>query len=1365
SEYVYSSAYDMGEMWSTGDIYPSTPVSVNFEDLYVASTGPDANFAIAMAGSAHNNRQYKVDVNNTKIIDTSISSFDARINSNPAIPLSVISSATNAFKITNSSANVNDRIVCNSFQLTYPRKFNFGNEATFAFSLPANNAAQYLEITNFAAGAIAPVLYDLVNMRRYVADVSTAGMYKFVVQPSTVTTNLVLVAQTASTAKNITAFQQRLFINYTNTQNQGDYIIITHPSLQLPYSGADQVQQYMQYRSSAVGGGYNAKIYDVDQLVDQFGYGIKKNPLSIKNFLRFARSRFSVAPKFAFIIGRGLTYAEYSENEKSPFADKMNLVPTWGYPASDVMLASNTLDPVMNTLISRLSVITPREIADYLDKVKQYERAQQNPNQSIDNKAWMKNIAHVVGANDLGLDQSLTYYMKNYQAAVEDSAYGARVTNFNKTSTGPVTPIVSTIMSSLFEKGLSMLTYFGHSSASSLDYNLDDPSAYNNTGKYPLFCVSGCNAGNLYSFDTSRFSFFGTLSEKYVLTKDKGAIGFIASTHFGIDTYLDYYNRNLYNSITGSGYGKSITYNMNEAIIAMNAFYGTDFIGGRLHSEEITLHGDPALKMNSFTKPDFVIEDPQVIVDPNILSVADAQYTVKAQVYNIGKVTGDSVLLQIRHQFPGGGDTLIYNKRIRSIRFTDSISIKVPIDAIRDKGDNKIIVSLDTDNRYDELSESNNTASKTFTIFEDELTPVYPYNFAIVNRTNFKLAASTANPLVASRQYMMEIDTTEKFNSSLKVNRTVAATGGLIEFDPGIGFTDSTVYYWRVAPATTTSSIRWNTASFTYISGTNTGFNQSHFYQHTKSKGTDISIDSSSRKWKFNSNPNNITVVNSVFLVSGDEDSHFNFSVNGIIKSASACVGHSVIFVVFDPVTLQPLYNQATPATTQSGVGGSFMGSSNNSCGPLRDVQFEFSYLDTTGRRKMRDFLDWVPSGYYVAMRSNLDPPYDQNPYVDAWKNDESVYGVGNSLYSRLKSAGFADLDNYTYPRIWSFIYRKNMPSFSPMSKMSTAMERITLGATINLSATVGYISSPVFGPAKAWKQVKWRGASVEAAPKDVYSVNIIGITASGREDTLYRLQPNQQDFDISAVNATTYPNIRLGMKNQDLDTAALTPYQLRYWRLFYEPVPEGALAPNIVYNMKDTLEVGEKLDFSIAFKNISDAAFADSLKVNMVVFDKNNVGNVIPVSKLKKLQIGDTARVTYSIDTKAMQGSNTLYVDVNPTNSQPQPEQSHFNNFLYKNFTVKADAYNPAMDVTFDGVHILNGDIVSAKPKIIIKLRDEAKYLALDDTSLATVYVRYPGNNGALQRIAFGTDTLKFIPADLSSGKNEATVEFTPAF
>ena len=91
SEYVYSSTYDVGEMWASNDINPASPVTVNFSDLQVAAAGPAASFRIGMAGSAPNIRQYSVQLNNSTIVDTTIPIFDLRINYNRAVPVSSIS--------------------------------------------------------------------------------------------------------------------------------------------------------------------------------------------------------------------------------------------------------------------------------------------------------------------------------------------------------------------------------------------------------------------------------------------------------------------------------------------------------------------------------------------------------------------------------------------------------------------------------------------------------------------------------------------------------------------------------------------------------------------------------------------------------------------------------------------------------------------------------------------------------------------------------------------------------------------------------------------------------------------------------------------------------------------------------------------------------------------------------------------------------------------------------------------------------------------------------------------------------------------------------------------------------------------------
>ncbi len=155
-----------------------------------------------------------------------------------------------------------------------------------------------------------------------------------------------------------------------------------------------------------------------------------------------------------------------------------------------------------------------------------------------------------------------------------------------------------------------------------------------------------------------------------------------------------------------------------------------------------------------------------------------------------------------------------------------------------------------------------------------------------------------------------------------------------------------------------------------------------------------------------------------------------------------------------------------------------------------------------------------------------------------------------------------------------------------------------------------------------------------------------------------------------------------------------------------------------------------------------------------MIIRPRNNISHTISIPRQKPIISGDTILLKFDIDTRDYGGANTLYVDFNPDNDQP--EQYHFNNFIYKNFFVGGDNFNPLLDVTFDGVHILNRDIVSARPHILIKLKDESKYLALSDTSLLKVQLRFP--DGTLKTYRIDNDTVRFTPANLSTGDNTAT-------
>ncbi|MEO8712369.1 MAG: C25 family cysteine peptidase, partial [Parafilimonas sp.] len=1124
---VYSSTYDIGEWWSSNEINPNSPLTINAGNLYAANTGtPQLNVSVAGNSVVNGaNRKIIISVNGSEVINS-----NAILNMNAGVLSSnvnnnLINSASTSFTIADNNLLTDDRIVAGFIDLSYARQFIFDGTSKFSFSLSATTVGNYLKITNF--GSSNAMLYDLTNNKRYAANTSIAGILQIVLPASASDRNLVLTSEDVPFA--VSNFTQRNFINFATGSNQGDYLIISNKILtNLPVSGP--VADYAAYRSSTTGGSFNVKVYNIDDLVDQFAFGIKQHPLAVKNFLRYARNTFSAAPKFAFLIGKAVTYDEYRMNQSSTYADKLNLVPTFGWPASDNLLASNDLNPIPATPIGRLSAVTQNEVAIYLSKLKEYEAAQQDNTQTVINKAWMKNIVHVVGADDPGLNATLTSDLNSYKTIIQDTLFGGNVYSFNKTTSSSGTTVLDALMEQLFSNGLSLLNYFGHSSASILDYNLNKPEDYNNPGKYPVFIVNGCDAGNIYAFDTTRFTTFNSLSEAWVFAQNRGSIAYIASTHFGIESYLDIYNIGFYNSFGRTNYNAAISNNLKDAITYLINNAG-DFTG-TLHAEESVLHGDPALKINAHAKPDFAVEEPGVIITPTFVSVADNSFNVKCYFYNLGKATGDSVSVLIQRKYPDGSSAVLFSKKIKSVRFIDSVELTIPIIATRDKGQNSITVTIDNEAQYDELSELNNTIIKQFFIYEDELKPIYPYDFSIVNKSNIKLYASTANAVVPIRSYTMEMDTTELFNSSIKTTQTIASVGGALEFNSTIPFTDSTVYYWRVAPVPISGDYHWNISSFVYLPNTGFGYNQSHVYQHLKSLGDRVYIDSFSRRWNYTNITSVLGMYNAVFSQQYNTPAYFQVAINNTTVTSSSCLGHSIIFNLFDPETLQPYYNQSNPSTVGSGSYGGFMNSFIGNCVQQgNQYNFEFSYLDTTSRRQMRDFMDWIPNGLLVTARIIYNSPYDQSATL--WKSDQNVYGVGNTLYDRLKQNGFAAIDSFVSSKIWVFDYEKNNSLYVPGWQFSKDLtDLINYQRYVISSDTLGFITSPAFGPAKAWKKVLWNGYSLDAKPGDQPRVDVIGVDTLNNETLLYSLNNAQQNFDISSVSVSKYPYLKLRMRN-----------------------------------------------------------------------------------------------------------------------------------------------------------------------------------------------------------------------------------------
>ncbi|MFM7766889.1 MAG: hypothetical protein ACKO9S_03405, partial [Bacteroidota bacterium] len=253
-------------------------------------------------------------------------------------------------------------------------------------------------------------------------------------------------------------------------------------------------------------------------------------------------------------------------------------------------------------------------------------------------------------------------------------------------------------------------------------------------------------------------------------------------------------------------------------------------------------------------------------------------------------------------------------------------------------------------------------------------------------------------------------------------------------------------------------------------------------------------------------------------------------------------------------------------------------------------------------------------------------------------------------------------------------------------------------------------------------------------------------------------------DVNISAIDAALYPKIKLRAYVQD--DSLFTPPQIRRWQVFHQGVPEFALNPNKFFSInRDTLQEGDDLEVKMAVENVGDLA-ADSLLMGYYLFDDARNRHELPYLRYKPLAVGDTAIVTAKVNTLSYAGLNALWLEANIGNDQS--EYYRFNNLAEIPFRVTRDITNPVLDVTFDGTHIMNGDIVSSKPFIRIKLKDENPFLAIDDTSDWQIFLKDP--SGTSKKLGFessacagsGTEFMKWCPG--SSQGNVFSIEYSPS-
>jgi len=1276
------------------------------------SAGVQCKINLAFASLSTNvyliNNTHHVEVTGPDLLIDTIYTGYKSIISNASININSLDSETKIqFRSIDDQGASSSLNTISYIKLKYSRGFAADKSLDFWFNLPASPTQKsYIEVSGFVSDG-EPYLFDL-SQNTISKVVEEGNLHKALVTSSSEESKLVLIDENYffSPAK----IAKAPMINHS-AKNKA-YIIITHNSLW------ESATSYANYR--------NAYLVDVNTLFNQFGYGIQKHPLAIRNFLSYVYTTWDVKPEYLLLIGKGIQ-SEYFRNNNAYYAQ--NLVPTMGMPAGDNLISNriNSSGYEPNLFTGRIAANTNAQVNNYLDKVKEFE--------SNAASEWMKRGIHFGGGIDAAEQSRFRNYLKNYENTIEDTLFGGFISTFLKTSSDPIVTSKSDSIKSLVNKGVSLMTFFGHgSSEGGFDQDIDEPSTYENRGKYPLMISNSCYTGNIHLPNNA------SKSEAWMLIPDKGAIAFLAVTKSGYVSQLNTFSEYFYKGLSKDYYGQTLGKIMHNAFLKMQNFSTSQLSKLTIHA--FTLHGDPAIVLNSFELPDLTINKLDISFDPPQLTTALDSFYIQIIATNQAKTTNKEFTIDIDRTFQTG-EMANYSVELNGLKFKDTLRIKLPIDQTNGLGNNIFDIYIDRSNTVQELNETNNSIQVNTFISSTNVVPVFPYKYSLNPSNNFILKASSADVFSDIQTTVFQIDTSYLFNSSMLVSENIKHGGGVVEWQPSITFEENKTYFWRSAK--NDDEKKWSQSSFSILKD-NTGWQQSNFGQHIENKLFFLEKNEISYEFEFTDAPKTLRIQNVGSPATATERNSIAYSIDGLGDGGSCQLTGAMVVAVLDSLTFIPWesdranYGQAN--YPNCGTVGSIR--------PFRYFVFHSSNIDNI--TSLVNFIEQdVPIGNYFLMYS----------YINGNYSNYSEYQI--SLFESWGAQEIRFMPTNATPYI--MLGRKGYPDET--IEVVGADERAVINLDEELKGyfTYGSMLSEIIGPSKKWESLNWDFTSKE--PENTEEQTFIKVYGIDNNDNTILLADSVKEKQLSLqhIDALQYPYMQLSFFTEDKINR--TPAQLKNWEVLYTPVSDLAINPQKGFEFyNDTLIEGDNGKFSIAFENIGYAD-VDSTKVNYWLQSNKNEQFPLATHTIAPLKKGEHLIDSIEFKTLSKSGNFSFWVELNPTLTNQRAsnyrEQYYFNNQAQKPFYIVPDKANPLLDVTFDGVHIMDGDLVSAKPEIIIQLKDENQYIALNDTSLFSIYIK-PQQTGIEKRVTLGNNpAITFIPAKLPT--NKAQIIYNASF
>lgn len=1357
---------DTGEGWFSNSIGQAGATAetkvIDIPVSNVFSGGADPQIEVVLVGTNQNPHEVDIVINNS--ISYPVPNFSARdvITFKQTFPLSELINLGNGeplkLGIRLRSGGVLDYIAISHIILRYPQTTDVAGKTLYQMEPVADNTAKTFNFTGFTNGA-------------FLWDVSTQGAYvnlNYTFNAGTATTNV-----SSSTSKILYAntFKNIISINSVDmtpyTMGQGRMLLISHTKL-LEKPG---VSQYAAYREGA---GVSVTVTDVNRLYNLYTYG-EKHPMAIKRYCKEELN--SGVAEYLFLVGKGVNYDYEGTTDQGSFFYRKNpnafinntytyqqlnyrmedLIPAYGWPSSDLYytITDGTLRPKLVT--GRLSARTDNDVVQYLDKVK--------GNDGLDsNVIWRKHLIHLSGGKpNTGEIPLFSQYVNGFKAIAEGPIFGGKVVRsyVKNPAVGAVDTKLIYSVADEVNKGVSYVTFFGHSSPSVIDLDIGNVSnpvyGYMNKNKYPLLMMNGCQS--------AEFFIQGSIPEDWIMTPEKGALLTLGHGDIGYPNYMRSYteifytynfaDRRFIHSSIGEIQSKTL-----DTFLYINRFDNSNREIINAQATQFVLQGDPTVKLYKPQKTDYAIAGDAEVGEKKVfikafgngpISAMSDSFGIAIPITNYGLRNEKQLQIRVKHTVTNNNTVVIEKtypiKNISPIGYVDTIYFTILGKEPKLLGINKFEIMVDPGDSIPEFNENNNVATIEYFVPLSSVSCLYPIEYSVVHDQPVNFVAQSIDLFQNTTNYHVEIDTSHLFNSPSKIVKTISS-GALVKFSQGLLTdvlpSDSIVYYWRIRfeDLTPGEDTLWSQSSFIYIKGSADGWSQSEYPQLFKDTYKRMTI-SPQGALAFTTNTGRITATTQASNVNNQEIGYNNNNLLQFIGGLEPPCGltDGAYVIVFDAETTVP-----------------YLLDPDLRCGTEHPVAHRFFNLyNTADQNTLENFLRRVKKDEFILFMTSGRSEYD------TWSA---------SLKTLLTSQfGAQQLSNLASDKGYMLLTRKRAGTI-PLKELYSVNSTDILTLDYNLVGKYksGSITSTLIGPATTWGTFY---KTVQKTNDDFAELKVIRIDVLGKEiDTIPVALTG--DIDLAPlVPVANFPYIRLLLNTAD--TTDFTPAYLKKWQVIYGPAPEGTIDPFLIgidkYTITDKNQ-GESFVLPFAFTNISNVNFENPLQV---VFTLRNDRGGLKKETININLPAPTQSVTfnYTVNIGTSAGRNVLQAYVNP---RLQREVYYQNNVQEVAFNVQQDKTHPVIGAMFDGVHIFDGDIVSPSPLIAVTLVDNNNLLTMNESTMTitllsikdgkTYSIKPNDPNFIVSR--WGQDTLdkgkfkvEFKPsADLADGKYKLTIQ-----